>query len=344
MTFAPPGDMKHRDGSSRYAYTTFLLFNLSRKYVSSALLLAYALRKQQTQADLICMVTPEVTPDIRAALKIAYDYVVEVDPVYIPHKRRHQRPDRPFLFTRLQALRLGPDGDLGFNYDKVVILDADILPLRHYDHMFSLDTPAGIINEKKEHFMDYDEQGRYIIPPSVEECGKWKWHRIYEPICPHATRIPQEITDRVKCDLTNLGIIGALFVMETSMAEFEDILDDVRRPGVRELVSDKFDLPDMQYLTMRYSGEWTNIDLRFCGLSGYPSMDVLFGTHYAGNIKPWSYNHKGLKRYSRYEDFQYWYREFIEMMTEGLPRLQRFQRLVRELEQAHQLEMKGVLM
>ena len=344
MTFAPLGDMKREDGSSRYAYTTFLLFNLSRKYVSSALLMAYALCKQQTQADLICMVTPEVTPDIRAALAIAYDYVVEISPVYIPHKRRHQRPDRPFLFTRLQALRLGPDGDLGFNYDKVVILDADILPLRHYDHMFSLDTPAGIINEKKEHFMDYDEHGRYIIPTSVQECGKWKWHRIYEPICPHGTAIPQEITDRVKCDLTNLGIIGALFVMETSMVEFEAILDDVKSPGISELVSDKFDLPDMQYLTMRYSGQWTSVDLRFCGLSGYPSMEVLFGTHYAGNIKPWSYHHKGLKRHSRYEDFQYWYCEFIEMMTEGWPQLQRFQRLRKELEQALRYQMNGVLM
>lgn len=337
MAFNTPPNMKRTDGSSRYAYVTFLLFNLSHKYVSAALLMAYALRQQQTQADLVCMVTPGMPPDVHAALHRVYDHVIKVEPIYVPHRRRHQRPDRPFLLTRLQALRLGADGDLGLNYEKVVILDADILPLRYYDHLLSLATPAGIINERKTHMMDYDPDGNFIIPASVATDSKWKWHRIYEPICPHGQPIPQAITDRVRDDLTNLGIIGALFVMEPSHAELRAILEDVRRPEIAALVGDLFDLPDMQYLTMRYSGQWTNVDLRFCGLSGYPNMATLFGSHYAGNIKPWSFEKKALARYARYEDFQVWYAAFIEMMTEGVPALQRSPRLRHELEAAYAL-------
>lgn len=326
--------MKRPDGSSRYAYVTFLLFNLSNKYVSSALLLAYALRQQGTQADLVCMVTPGMPPDVHAALHRVYDHVIKVEPIVVPHRRRHQRPDRPFLLTRLQALRLGADGDLGLHYDKIVILDADILPLRYYDHLFTLATPAGIINERKSHMMDYDENGAFIVPASVATTGKWKWHDIYEPICPHGQPIPASITDRVRDDLTNMGIITALFVIEPSRAELCAILEDVRRPEVERYVGDLFDLPDMQYLTMRYSGQWTNVDIRFLGLSGYPSMAALFGTHYVGNVKPWSFEKKGLTRYARYEDFRMWYVQFIEMMTEGIPALQRSARLQRELEAA----------
>lgn len=335
--FDPPENMRRADGSARFAYVTFLLFNLSNKYVSSALLLAYSLQKQKSQADTICMITPGAPQDVKDALKLVYTHVIEIEPVYIPHKRRHQRPDRPFLFTRLASLRLGPDGDLGHNYEKVVILDADVLPLRNYDHLFSLNVPAGIINESKDHFQDFDENGRYIIPDSVYTEGKWKWHRIYEPICAHGEPIPKEITDRTRYDLTNLGIIGAFFIMATSMTEYNAILEDVERPEIAELVGDKFDLPDMQYLTMHYSGQWTNVDLRFCGLSGYPNMDTLFGTHYAGNIKPWSFKKKILQKRTHFEDFQYWYREFIDMMTKGYPQLQKSKRLKKELEQSQAL-------
>jgi glycogenin glucosyltransferase len=334
--FPAPTDMRRPDGSARYAYVTFLLFNLSNKYVASSLLMAYMLRKQRTQADLICMVTHEIPQDVHYALEMVFDHVIIIDPVYIPHKRRHQRPDRPFLFTRLAALRLGPDGDLGFNYDKVVILDADILPLRFYDHLFSLNTPAGIINEKREHFLEYDDHGRYIIPDSVAVDGTWKWHRIYGDICPHGQPIPKEITDRAAHDFTNLGLIGAMFIMDTSQAELDSILADVQRPEVARLVGDIFDLPDMQYLTVRYSGQWTNVDLRFCGHSGYPNLSVLFGNHYAG-FKPWAFNKpKTLKRFMRYEDYQYWYHAYIEMVTKAYPRLLRLKRLQRLLANIHE--------
>lgn len=327
MHYPSPQQMRRSDGSARFAYVTFLLFNLSHKYVESAMLMAYALRKLQTEADIICMVTPGMPAWAEQGLKTVFDQVMEVEPIFLPHPRRHHRPDIPFLFTRFQALRLGPDGDLGQRYEKIVLLDADVLPLRYYDHLFSLPAPAGIINESKDTFRDYDDNGQYIIPDSVAVDGTWKWHRIYNPICPHGSLIPSQITDRPRTDFDNLGIIGAFFVINTSLAEFNAIMQDVQRPEVSALVGEKFSLPDMQYLTYRYSGNWTSVDLRFCALNGYPRLDVLCGTHYAGGTKPWSVKkRKALESYGRFEDFQYWYVLYKELFVRH-PELHKLKRL-----------------
>ncbi|MBN2309789.1 MAG: hypothetical protein JXR94_12505, partial [Candidatus Hydrogenedentes bacterium] len=137
--YPSPTRLKRADGSHRFAFVTFLMRNDS--YLSGALMAGHALRKQQVRADLVCMITEEITAEARRALEIVFDHVIEVDTIYVPHKRRQERQDRPFWFTRLNALRLGGDGDLGLRYDRVVVLDADVLPLRHYEHLFSLDAP-----------------------------------------------------------------------------------------------------------------------------------------------------------------------------------------------------------
>jgi tRNA G18 (ribose-2'-O)-methylase SpoU/alpha-N-acetylglucosamine transferase len=320
-----PTGIKRADGTSRFAFVTLLMLNDS--YLPGVLMLAYALRRQNTKADLVCMITEEITPDARYALGLLFDHVVMVEKIFVPYKRRQERQYIPYVFTRMNALRLGKDGDLGFKYEKLVALDADVLPLKHYDHLFLLDTPAGIINEQKSYFLDYDSDGKYIIPRSVETTGTWKWHQVYDGICPHGHRIPKEITDRVEQDPSNMGVNSSLLVFEPSMDEFRNIKEDICRPDVRRLISDLFEWPDMQYLTMRWSGKWTNVDLRFSGFSGYPSMSVLFGTHYAG-LKPWQFRKaKAMARYGRYDDFQLWFKEYTAMVTTDYPKLQKVKRL-----------------
>ena len=322
-----PDAVKRADGRARFAYVTFVMMNDS--YVPGALLLAYGLRRQWTEADLVCLVTPEVTADARDALAVLYDHVVEVETVCVPHKRSHQRRDRPFWFTRQNALRLGADGDLGLSYEKIVVLDADVLPMRWFDHLFTLDAPSGVLNGSKEHCIEEDEQGQYIVPQNLHVGTEWKWHRLYAA-CPHGQAIPREITDRVAADPgNNTGISGSLYVWEPSMREFLDICETIAKPPVVEYVTDLFDYPDMQYMTMRYSGSWKSIDLRFIGFKGYPGLKALFGTHYAG-FKPWYFKQPQLlKRYSQYEDFAYWYREYLAMVWVDYPDLRKIKRLAR---------------
>jgi glycogenin glucosyltransferase len=338
--FPLPRRYRRADGSNRYAYLTFVLCNDS--YIPGALLLAHGLRRQNTAADLVCLVSPRVSPPARAALEALYDRVVEVDEIFVDHCRRQERQDRPFWFTRFNALRAGEDGDLGLRYEKIVLADADVLPLRCYDHLFTLNAPAGILNEAKERCLEYDEVGQFVLPESVAAEGKWNWHRIYEPVCPHGAPIPACITERVRSDSANLGINGSLMVLRPSMSEFEDILRDVERPTMHSLVGAAFNWPDMQYATLRWSGRWTSIDLRFSSFKGYPHPSVLCGMHFAG-YKPWNFKEPGaMKRFSRFADFRLWFERYLEML-ELHPDLLQLPRLARLREQISSLQVTAQL-
>ena len=110
----------------QYAYATFLMGGDG--YLPGALVLAYALR-QQTKFDLICQVTQDVSIKAQDALGLVYDNVLLVEELRIKSSVATGRSDRNFLMTRLEALRLGKGGGLGLAYDKVILLDADVLPL-----------------------------------------------------------------------------------------------------------------------------------------------------------------------------------------------------------------------
>lgn len=329
-----PEEMTRADGSARYAFVTFLMMNDS--YLASALMLAYGLRQQRSAADIVCMVTNEISDVARRALALLYDHVIDVEEFYVPHKSRKGRQDRPLWFTRMHSLRLGADGDLGCSYDKVCILDADVYPIRHFDNLFTLRAPAGIINENKSYCLESENNGEFVFPQSIRTEGKWNWHKRYEPDCKHGTRIPREITDRVKSDVTNLGLNGSLYVFDTSLADFESIREDVARPEIRKYVGDLFKWPDMQYLTMRWSGEWTSIDIKFSSFNGYPNLDVICGCHYSG-FKPWHFKKKSLQIYKDYEDFSFWYAQFLTMIESDYPALENVKTLANVAKRIHRL-------
>lgn len=295
---------------SANAYVTFIIRNDS--YLPGALVFAYALRLQRTTHDLVCLVSKEVSDNAQAALRTLYDHVLVIDEVYVPHERRHERQDRPFLFTRFHAFRLGQDGDLGLAYDKIVVADCDVLPLRDYDTLFNVPAPAGIINEKKEYCMQY-EDGLYIIPDSVAIDGTWNWHWVYADV-PHGTLIPKHITDRIHEDKTNMGINASIFVFEPSMIQFHSIMADVEDATVQREVA-TYNWPEMQYITTKLSGRWHNVDLRYSSFNGYPHVDVLFGIHFAG-LKPWSIQNKSVSSFAKFADYKLWHHTFLRMMKD----------------------------
>jgi len=325
IQYKKPENMRNEDVTSKFAFVTFMMMNDS--FLPGALMLAYGLRKGNYDADLVCMVTEKISKDAKDALAHLYDHIVEVEELFISHRRRQERQDRPFLFTRFHSLRLGIDGDLGFKYEKIVVLDSDVFPQRYYDHLFTLNTPAGIVNERREYCMEYDNDGKYIIPEALVKQGKWKWHTIYDDVCPHGSKIPSEICKRVTEDPTNMGVNSSILVLTPSMEEFHAIMEDVKNPEVMKYVGDIFNWPEMQYATMRWSGKWTSIDLKFNGFGGYPSIYMLHGLHYAG-FKPWSFNHqKKIYKIGLHKDFQFWYVKFTEMVSTDYPQLLKFKKV-----------------
>ncbi|QMS84791.1 hypothetical protein [Candidatus Xianfuyuplasma coldseepsis] len=295
---------------SKYAYVTFIIRNDS--YLPGALVFAYALRLQKTPHDLICIVSEQISSRAINALKILYDDVVVINEVYVPHKRRQERQDRPFLFSRFNAFLLGEDGPLQKEYEKVVVADCDVLPLRDYDTLFHVDAPAGIINEKKEYCLEYVD-GSYIIPDSVEMDGTWIWHKVYHDV-PHGTLIPKEITDRPDSDRENMGVNASIYVLEPSMDTYKAIMEDIVKEDVQDQIS-TYNWPEMQYITTFLSGTWHNIDLRYSSFNGYPTIDVLYGIHFAG-LKPWNTKNKSVKSFAKFEDYQLWNHTFLKMMKD----------------------------
>ena len=298
-----------------YAYVTFVMNNDS--FIPGALVFAYALKKQATKADLVCLVTEEVSPQAITSLKQLYDKVIKVKRVYVPHTDRQTRQDRPFLFTRFQALRLGKDGDLGCHYDKIILADADVLPLCYYDTLFDIKTPSGIINEKKEYCMEYQE-GKYIIPDSVYQDGTWIWHKVYESY-PSGSLIPAQVTNRVLSDKQNMGVNASLYGLTPNMSLYKAIIEDSLNRDIQKIVA-TFPWPEMQYITYKLSGKWHNIDLKYSSFNGYPIIDVLFGIHYAG-LKPWRRNHRSIKHFGLNEDYRLWYAVYKKMIHD-YPKLQ----------------------
>ncbi len=293
---------------SKNAFVTFIIRNDS--YLPGALVFAYGLRLQNTQNDLVCIVSENISKRAIVSLKVLYDHVITIDEVYVPHERRQERQDRPFLFSRFNAFRLGKDGDLGKAYDKIIIADCDLLPIRNYDDLFNLPAPAGIINEKKEYCMEYVD-GKYIVPDTVYQDGTWIWHKIYKDY-PHGSKLPKEYTDRINSDKENMGINASLMLFNPNLNLYKSIMDDLAQADIQAEIS-TYNWPEMQYITVKLSGKWTNIDLRYSSFNGYPAVDVLYGIHYAG-LKPWSIKNKSIKSYGKFEDYKLWFHVYIKMI------------------------------
>jgi len=269
-------------------------------YLPGALVLAYAL-KMQTNLDCVCLVTENISKSACHALHVLYDKVITTDELKFENVVKGGRSDRKNLPTRFQALRLCENGGLGAAYDKIILLDADVLPLHNYDALFALNTPAGIIMENKT----------ACYSSGIQDSAKWSWHALYEPTCPHGLKIPYALTDRVRTDPLNMGVNSGLWVLRPSMDEFNEVSEAMNNPEILNLL-EKFPWPEMQLATLLWSGRWTNVDIRYCSIGGYPKPDVLFGMHFAG-VKPWQIKHRSITHYARFPDFLLWY-EFFNAM------------------------------
>lgn len=292
--------------TAKYAYITFIIRNDG--YVPGALTFAFSLRCQGTRHDLVCVVSENISVEAVDSLKILYDHVVVMDEISFKGSSGKKLDHMPFVFSRFNTIYIGAQ----MGYEKIVIADCDLLPIDYYDLLFLLDTPAGCINENKDNCVRSDLENEYIIPESFYQTGEWCWHDIYGGVCGHGSKIPKYITDRVLEDAGNMGVNTSLCLIKPDAELYESIMDDLQNEETRQLI-EKFHWPEMQYLTVKFSGEWHNIDLRYSAFNGYPELSGLFGIHYSG-LKPWQNKNKSILIYGRHEDFKLWYAVYVSMM------------------------------
>lgn len=281
----------------RYAYCTFLIEN--DRYLPGVLTFAYALKKQEISADLICIVTDEVPVECSRLISCLYTYVFCVEQSRVKNCNKGKRSDREKLFARFSVLEALKKNHL--QYDKIILCDSDLLPLRNFSDLCYYPAPSGILNERKEN----------VIGCGLE--NKWVWFDVYRNIPPKAP-IPREITDRVKTDVMNLGVNSVIYILDDDTISYGEIAQDLADEQMRARIA-AYPWPDMQYLTCKLSGRWHNLDIRYASFNSYPDLHSIYGTHYAG-MKPWDIKQKSYLHYCRYEDYKLWICVFLNMMQE----------------------------
>lgn len=304
-SYPSPNVMVDEHGNKLYAYVTLVM--LGDRYIPGAIVLSHSIKRLDSQADLVVLVTADVSEEGRKLLSIFFDRVLLVKEILIPNWRTKKQKHRLYLdyvFTKFHLFNLT-------EYKKIIMIDADALIIKYPDHLFSLPAPAGCLIEYKEQFISYDKNGNYILPPD----GKVKWYELFCKCCGHGKLIPKELTDKVAHDYKDSGIGASIVLLAPRKGEMESIINDVTTNNkMKYLVQNKFIWPEQQYLTLRYSSKWTSVNPRFYGLQGYPHWSVLYSVQYAGD-KPWFLDSKvdiGIR--IQYPDFILWHKFYSEIL------------------------------
>lgn len=298
--YETPTNIYNKDGTCKYAYVTVLFGN--KKYVSSALALAYSIIKMGSKIDRVCLITPDFE-DEKDLLGTYFTHVYTVPYIEIPSKRGFKQKYLDYVFTKIHVLNL-------VQYEKILLMDADALVYKHFDSLFEhIKTPAGCLYNK-DLFITYGEDGGYELPKD----GNIKWFEKMCKYCSHGQLIDKALTD---CVLTNnicSGIGAGLLLLEPNKKDFDEILTKVK--GEDKKMCGQFLWPEQQYLTAFYSGKWHAISLLYFGFGSYPSYKVLYGSQYAG-AKPNMIHYKiPIEEGTKYEDFQLWHKYWKEMLEE----------------------------
>lgn len=306
--YLKPEKMRDSNGNNIYAYVTLVM--LGDAYIPAAIVLAQSLINTGSEADRVVLITNDVSEEGKQILSMFFNHVIPITYVEIPNWRTEKQAWRKYLnlvFTKFHVFNLT-------QYKKIILIDADALVLKHPDHIFSLNAPAGCFLEDKDLFIFYNKDGTYRLPD-----GPIPWYEKFCDIAPHGSLIPKEFTERIRTNFKNSGIGGGLILLEPKLGEFDDIIHNVSSGEMKYLIEKKFVWPEQQYLTLRYSGLWYNINPRFFGLQGYPHWKVLYGLQYGGD-KPFIINSKmPIEERLKYDDYILWhdiYREILNSKPE----------------------------
>lgn len=291
----------HPNKCRKYAYVTVLYPDGQGKlsYLDGALGVALGLRKQGTDADILCMITTDVKQEDIAKLALVYDEVITV-PYITPSPKLLNNElaiwispeiyegcdwfkkygfDHPYnhVFTKLHMLRLT-------RYEKVALVDLDIIPICNYDSIFSNNTPSGILESPRSGMISEYQSEQY--KNGCNEGVKL------------GDRIPAYLTD-IDTE-TGSDINAGLLLVSPNEQEFYDIINELQKPrsewfdkkGLRIQNTDGtylnfFCYPEQNYLTKKWSGNWYNLSFSYATWG--EETDIAFGVHFAGffGLKYW---------------------------------------------------------
>lgn len=253
-------------------------------YLPGVLVAAFSLIKTQTTADIVIMVTPDVSQEARQqidTLNTEKNKVIIWPVPYIqynskPLKSARVRELYPWIktsYTKWNALTLP--------YDKVILLDADMLVIKNIDHLFDMQTPAALFNSAFARPCG-TLPARYTVA-AVDAHG----------FVPHGALIPHALITK---ELKTGPLVGmsSVMVLTPNVAEFTHLCE------VLELAQ-PFGFPavynghDEQSIAWFYATilqrDFYNIHQRYSMIqfkkNYLPKGDQPYILHYFSDQKPW---------------------------------------------------------
>ena len=280
---------------NNYAYVTLLYPNKLGEciYLDGALLTALGLRKQQIKYKLICMITKDISEIDKNILKILYDELIIVD--YIsPIKKLDGINIISDIFSKKDYLNQTEYGEMAkiftkfhifnselFNYDKILFVDNDIIPLDKYDDLFNLPCPAAWLEQILE------ENNNFVNDRYTRVCNIWTDIK-------HGDKIPLKYTNISK--IPGRSINAGLFLIKPDKKIFDNMIQLLQTPtnkwkdikfefkGTIDLDKKNikyYILPEQEFLTQYFEKEWHLIDSKYCYWGNTIKYDI-YGMHMAG--------------------------------------------------------------
>lgn len=295
-----------KNGKKRFAYAVGMFPNPKdgkASYLDGCILAALGLKRQKTNADVVCFITHDISKKDKQKLEIVFDRVfyvpyispydmggkgdlktIMMDPEIFKNCPNYDKT-HPYVHVFFKLHIFNPDL---FPYEKVCFVDSDLVPLNYYDSLFMLDTPAG--------FVEYRKRIPYLESYNWDRCDFLK----------HGEVIPKELTDIDK--KTGADVNAGLLVVKPNKKDYEAMMKEITSPAKkwigpnkkhkgfytfdfseptgRKFIKNSYCYPEQNYLTKHFSGKWKYIEFAFQSWSRDPCNS--FGIHMAAfNPKPW---------------------------------------------------------
>jgi hypothetical protein len=213
--------------TNSFAFATLVM--LDPEYTLGALALAHSLRKVGTKADLIVMVTQDIPQFHRDQLATLYDRIIEVPYLQVPIVmkqgflfKEYYRKWIDRSFTKFNVLTIT-------DYDKVALIDSDMLALSNPDEVFLVQTPAGICS-------------------TITDDTQW-----------HGKNLSEDI---VQGSLEEYGMRGCLWLLKPNMSDYDHIRKELESLTVYGDKNRRI-APDELYMTKFYKNDWHHLHKRY---------------------------------------------------------------------------------
>ncbi|KAF8640458.1 hypothetical protein AX17_000122 [Amanita inopinata Kibby_2008] len=255
------------------AYVTLLT---KQSYLTAALVVDYGLRAVKSKYPLVAMVTSSLPEDARIVLQRRGIVVREVEtlkPQAVAHQLHPHDARFEDTWTKLRGFELE-------EYERVVLLDCDMLVRKNMDELFEIELPEDEIAAAHVCACNPRKLAHYPADWIPENCA--------HAAVTHPTALPPPVTETSPRPYTQLN--SGLVVLNPSKEIASAIYDFLDTSS--EVAS--FAFPDQDLLTAYFEGKWRPIHWYYNALKTlrdiHPnewSDDEVRCVHYILPDKPW---------------------------------------------------------